>query len=328
MLAQVLGATIHAPRGEAASWTDRARARLAGPPAMWAMARRVAAETGPSDVIFCSSEAGGLQIAEACASSGHKAKICMFVHNLDRPRGRLALKLFRVARRVDLLLACSSVQVKFLRQYLGLGESRVRFVWDHTDNDFFTRGKPEPGRTRPLIVSVGLEKRDYVTLAAATATLDVDVKVSGFSEDATVLAQTFPREIPANMSRGFYTWSDLLQLYRSADLIVVSVHENRYAAGVQSLMEAMACGRPVVVTASAGLASYLDDATGISVPPGDTAAMRAAISRTLADRPAAECRANKGYELATRRHAIEGYVDQVANHLRALGVAAPLLNPI
>ena len=322
MLAKQLGGTIHAPSGEAATWADRARARVAGPPAIWAMARSVADQTGPDDVVFCSSEAGGLQVAEACAAGGRKPKICMFVHNLDRPRGRLALKLFRVAQRVDLLLACSSLQADFLREHLGLRESRVKFVWDHTDSSFFTPGLAERGKARPLIVSVGLEKRDYITLAAATSTMDVDVKISGFSEDAAAMAQTFPSAMPANMSRRFYAWPELVQLYRNADVIVVSVHENRYAAGVQSLMEAMACARPVVVTASAGLASYLDADSMLSVPPGNATAMRAAIERTLADRTAANRRAEKGHALATRRHTIERYVDEVASHLRALKVAA------
>ena len=52
-----------------------------------------------------------------------------------------------------------------------------------------------------MIVSVGLEQRDYRTLAAATADMDVDVKISGFSEDAEVLQRSFPDVLPANMSR-------------------------------------------------------------------------------------------------------------------------------
>lgn len=319
MLAQELGATIHAPEhGLVSTVADGLRAKLAGPVSSWTMARRVASQVGPDDVVFCGSESGGLQIAEACGSLDKRPKLCMFVHNLDRPRGRLALKLFKVAQRVDLLLACSQTQAVFLREYLDLPESRVKFIWDHTDTAFFAPGPADTEKTRPLIVSVGLEQRDYITLATATQDLAVDVRVSGFSEDAAVLARTFPPTLPANMERKFYSWPDLVQLYRSADVIVVSVHENKYAAGVQSLMEALACGRPVVATATTGLRSYLDVDTVIAIPPADAQAMRAAVQQLLADRSEAEARAHRSRKLAIERHRIEEYTDQIIGHLRTL----------
>jgi glycosyltransferase involved in cell wall biosynthesis len=124
--------------------------------------------------------------------------------------------------------------------------------------------------------------------------------------------------MPKNMSRKFYEWLDLVQLYRDADVVVVSVHENKYAAGVQSLMEGMACGRPVIATSTAGLRSYLSDGIVLSFAPGDAAALRAAIERTLADPAAAQARADKGLELARSRHGIDRYVAEIASDLRAL----------
>jgi glycogen synthase len=48
--------------------------------------------------------------------------------------------------------------------------------------------------------------------------------------------------------------------------------------------EAMAHGKPVVASAVGGLANLvIDEETGLLVPPGDTAALRAAIDRLLAD---------------------------------------------
>ena len=320
MLAHAMNATVHAPgEGSTAKGLDRLRSRIAGPEAMWTLARKVARQVGPNDVVFCGSEAGGLHMAEACGSGPGRPHLSVFVHNLDRPRGRLALKAFGFKRRVELMWACSSHQTDFLRRYLGVPDSRARFIWDHTDTGFFTPGPMSTGKRRPLIVSVGLEQRDYRTLADATKDLDVDVKISGFSEDAAVLQRTFPDTLPANMSRKFYSWPDLVQLYRDADLVVVSVHENQYAAGVQSLMEAMACGRPVVATASAGLTSYLDESAVMRVPPANPDAMRQAIAEALADAASSERRAARGLVLAQERHRIERYVDEIAEHLRALG---------
>jgi glycosyltransferase involved in cell wall biosynthesis len=317
-LASALDATVHGPDDTPASPLDGLRARLAGPPSLWVLARRVLAAAAPDDVVFCPSEAGGLQLAALAGRT--RPRIALFVHNLDRPRGRAGLAWWNVRAKVDLFLACSTEQVDFLKRNLRLGDARVRHVWDHTDVRFFTPGAPSSAKARPLVVSVGLEQRDYKTLAAATAGLDIDVKVSGFSKDAAALARTFPAPMPTNMSRRFYEWPELAQLYRDADVVVVSCFPNRYAAGVQSLMEASATRRPVVVTATEGLAAYLDDSV-VAVPPGDAAAMRAAILESLSDPREAEARAVRAHALAQRRYDLDRYVGEIADALRGLAKA-------
>jgi glycosyltransferase involved in cell wall biosynthesis len=50
------------------------------------------------------------------------------------------------------------------------------------------------------------------------------------------------------------------------------------------LLEAMACGRPVVMTASPGLSEYIrHDETGLIVPPGDVEALARAVEALLAE---------------------------------------------
>jgi glycosyltransferase involved in cell wall biosynthesis len=151
-------------------------------------------------------------------------------------------------------MSCSKSQADFLARYLDLSPDRTCFVWDHTDTSFFCPG-PAQKKERATIVSVGLEQRDYRTLAHATESMNVDVCISGFSRDSATSRRAFPETLPSNMSRRFYDWSDLAQLYRDAAIVVVSVFENNYAAGVQGLMEGMASGRPVVVTATEGLSN-------------------------------------------------------------------------
>ena len=317
LLRNSLSATLREPDGSGSVAIDKLRAMIAPPVSLWGLARKIQREAARGDVVFCSSEAGGLQLAALCANSSRRPRLALFVHNVDRPRARFALKFWRMAKSVDLFLACSATQVLFLREFLRLPEDRVRHVWDHTDTRFFTPGPVSAEKARPLIVSVGLEQRDYKTLAAATQDLDVDVRISGFSKDAAAMARTFPEPMPANMSRRFYAWPELVQLYRDADVVVVSCHENRYAAGVQSLMEAMACGRPVIATATVGLEAYLGDPI-IPIPPGDAVQMRAAIQASLADRADAAARALRGRALAAERYAMERYVDEIGSALRAL----------
>jgi glycosyltransferase involved in cell wall biosynthesis len=318
LLATAVSAHIHQPDDSPATPLDCIRAKLLPTEAYWRLARRVQAQTRPSDIVYCSSEAGGFQLAAVCAEQKKRPRIAIFVHNIDRPRTRAAMNLWRLGCRVDLFLTSSAKQARLLREQLNLSEDRARHIWDHTDTEFFTPGPMTPGKKRPLIVSVGLEQRDYKTLAAATCEMDVDVKISGFSKDAAAMARTFPDPMPANMSRQFYEWPDLIQLYRDADVVIASCQENKYAAGVTTLMEAMACSRPVIATATLGLQAYLDGAPLLTTPVGDPQAMRRVIEQALNDPQAATQLAARGYELAQTRYNMSRYVQEIADSLRAL----------
>ena len=317
-LRDALGAVVHAPDSTATGRVDdRLRSRLIGSPATWALARELAAETGPGDVIFCGGEHSGFPVAAVCGGRRNGPQVAMMVHNVDRTRARVALRAFGLPRRTVLFMSPSRPQIDFLGS-VGVAETRRAFIYDQTDIAFFSPGTQRP-KPRPLVVSVGLEQRDYRTLASATEGMDLDVRISGFSTDAALLAETFPETMPANFHQAFYEWRDLAQLYRDADVVVVAVRPNRYAAGVQALVEAMASGRPVVVTASEGLAGYLDDADALSVvPQRDPAAMRTAIEAVLADPKAADARGRRAREIAESRYDSVAHVETIARALRGL----------
>jgi len=318
-LARRLGAAVHSTKGLAGTWLDRLRSRIAGAPGHWALARSLNRSLGPDDLVFCTGEDVGLPIAATLGGRKGGPKIVVFVHNLDRPRGRAALKLFRSARRVDLFITNTSVQADFLRDDLGLPPSRVVLLLEQTDTRFFTPGAALPDKARPVIASVGLEQRDYRTLAEATRDLDVDVRISGVSPDARAEARMFPESMPANMSRRFYEWPELVQLYRDADVVAVSLFDAKYTAGVTVLLEAWACRRPVVLTRTRGLIDYVaddPDAVRFSMP-NDAEDLRRAIVELLSDRDRADHQAERGYRRALQYHNSEDYVERLAEILRS-----------
>lgn len=319
-----LNAQIHAPAPSAAGRRDDyMRARLIGSPAAWELARQIAAATGPGDTIFCTSENNGFPIAMAAGGRRESPRIAMMVHNINRPRARAAWHLFGLKQKLDLIMSPSRPQIASLTR-AGYDPSKCRFVFDQTDINFFSPGPAMP-KPRPLVVSVGLEQRDYRTLALATAAMDLDVRISGYSNDAAVLANTFPQTMPLNFHRRFYEWRDLAQLYRDADVVVVALRPNRYAAGVQALLEAMASGRPVIVTSSEGLTGYLDDGDALTVvPQQDAVSMGVAIQALIRDPVAAEVRARRAREIAVSRYATMAYLLTIEQALRELaGRARP-----
>jgi hypothetical protein len=139
-------------------------------------------------VIFCNGEDIGLPVAAVCGESsvkrsypvGNRPKIVVYFPNIDRLRHRVLLKLFGLADKIDLFMVCASPQADFLRSYLAIPESRILVLLEQTDTQFFTPGPVSGEKKRQTVVSVGLEKRDYRLLAAATADLDVEVKISVF----------------------------------------------------------------------------------------------------------------------------------------------------
>ena len=110
---------------------------------------------------------------------------------------------------------------------------------EQTDTAFFTPGVSQPNKQRPIIASVGLEKRDYRSLAEATADSDVDVKICGFSKDARAMARGFPRNYASKYVKQILFWPYLVQLYRDADIVAGTVTEKKSCAGVTSMVEAI-----------------------------------------------------------------------------------------
>jgi glycosyltransferase involved in cell wall biosynthesis len=98
--------------------------------------------------------------------------------------------------------------------------------------------------------------------------------------------------------RGFVPFGpELMALYRSAH---VFVHVSRTEGVPQVLVEAMACGTPVVATDVGGVGSALDRGrAGLLVPPGDADALVRAIVRLIDDGELRRQLVARGLELAS-----------------------------
>lgn len=104
---------------------------------------------------------------------------------------------------------------------------------------------------------------------------------------------------------------DAARLIRSCDVFVLS---SRWEGLPLTVLEAMACSRPVVATAVDGtVEAVVNEETGLLVPPGDALALESALRRLLDD-PELRLR----YGRAGRRRLEERFhVDRVAqSHLR------------
>jgi glycosyltransferase involved in cell wall biosynthesis len=313
---KLLNATIHLPGQDSISLLDKVYSKLVGRPQDWALARRLVAQLGSEDVVFCIGETVGFAIAALC-NPQNAPKLVVFMHNPDRPRAKLAMKLFGLKQRIDLFMTNTVFKAEFLQQYLQLPSDRVSlFREQHTDIRFFTPATPSAPKKRPLIGSGGLESRDYHTLAAAVADLDIDVRASAVSPDAKASLRNMPKVLPSNMVCRYHDWHELRQLYRDSDVVVISLLDHNYQAGLTTLFEAMACRRPVIMTRTPGLVEeVIDGGYIIGVNPGDVDGMKQAIADLLNQPEKAEALAQKGYDFVMQQHNHNVYVQSFADQL-------------
>jgi glycosyltransferase involved in cell wall biosynthesis len=188
---------------------------------------------------------------------------------LARRAPRLAGALLR---RASLVVAASTALADEARR---LGARRVEIVPSGVDVPESVPAPAEP----PHVLFVGRLSREkgIEDFAAATEGLPRvivgDGPLRGIVSDAV----------------GFVPPTELGAWYDRAAVVCVPSRREGYG---MTAREAMAHGRAVVSTAVGGLADAVEDGrTALVVPPGDPAALRAAIERLLAD---AELRARLG----------------------------------
>lgn len=101
--------------------------------------------------------------------------------------------------------------------------------------------------------------------------------------------------------------ANVADFLRAADLFVFPTMDEAFGL---SLVEAMACGLPVVTTAVGGIRDFLvDDQNGVVVPVGDVEALRNALLRILAGGPAVEAIGRAARETAVGRFSLDTVAD-------------------
>lgn len=131
-----------------------------------------------------------------------------------------------------------------------------------------------PTSTDGPVFAGGNSLRDYGPLVAAASEVDVPV---------TLATKLVEEPLPTNVTAGPVPYERFFELLRNARLVVVPLadREDR-TAGQQTYLNAMALGKPVIVTDSPGVREYVEDGrTGIVVPPNDPAALARAMRWAL-----------------------------------------------
>jgi glycosyltransferase involved in cell wall biosynthesis len=339
VVARAVGATILDRHAVDDSLVARLIRRFAGvaPAQAWLAFRR----RGQHDVILTDGEHVAIPLAILLRLGRSRIRHVTIGHRLSSPKKRLFLRTLRAHDRIDKIALHSRHQYEFALGELGIPASRLALVPYHVDTRFWSPRDVEPER---LVVSAGLEHRDYSTLMRAARGLNAEFVIGaashwsrhGFSAE----------EQPVNVRVGSFDYRALRDLYARAALVVVPLHDVDNQAGVTTILEAMAMGKAVVVTQSVGQTDVVEDRrrrergvprarpesligllasehglapepNGFYVPPGDPDALRRAITYLL-DHPAERERLGRaGRSLVERILTVEQFADRIRDLLTA-----------
>ncbi|WP_371497932.1 glycosyltransferase family 4 protein [Kitasatospora sp. NBC_00374] len=192
----------------------------------------------------------------------------------------------RVFDRARALVAVSPVS-------LAAGRPGAVEISPGVDLARFTPGPPASGRPRTLLYVGRLDRSSawkgvdvLVRAFAALADLpDARLRLVG-GGDALADQMALAARLGVGdrvEAAGELTGDDLVEAVRTAAVLVLPSRTESESFGM-ALVEAMACGTPVVGSAVGGIPHVVtDEVTGLLVPPGDPEALAAACRRLLGD---------------------------------------------
>jgi glycosyltransferase involved in cell wall biosynthesis len=342
LLRDALGASLLLPAEARTGLVGRLVGRRALPLALaWAAFRR----QRRFHAIFSDSERIGLPLALLLATRGrNRARHIMLTHYLSPLKKRLWFRL-GAAHGIDRLIAHSTAQRALAIERLGMDPARVVMLPYQVDTRFWRPQETamDPSAS-PFICSAGLEFRDYPTLVRAVEGLDVRVRIAAASHWSHHAAFAGAVHLPLNITVASLNYVGLRQLYAEARFVVVPLLAVDNQAGITTILEAMAMGKAVVVSATQGQRdvvrgypldgrlvwqpAFLDlpDVnaalgnlpTGIYVAPANVDDLRRAITFLLEHPEVAEELGANGRRVAEAVFTVDAFARRVAATIRAI----------
>ena len=240
-----------------------------------------------ADVVFSTVDTVGIPLALLARAGAVSTPVVYAAiglpERLEQLRTGAARHIYLSAyRRLHAIVAYGWGEVDALRAWLGEGGPEVVFVPFGVDTGYFT---PDPGRLLEAdIVSIGTDpRRDFPLLVRLAERLSDRVfRLVTSAEHARALG-ALPPNVTVETDVPFPVVRDRLA---GARVVALPVHDNTYSGATTVLLQAMATGKPVVVSRTAAIARgyHLEDELNCRfVPPGDLAAFEHAVLGLLGD---------------------------------------------
>jgi len=327
-------------------------------------------------VIYTDSERVGIPLAILLKlARAHQTQHVMLTHLLSPWKKRVWFRWGRIYSHIDTILCHATQQRRIMIEELKIPAGKITLIPYQADEHFWhpmtaeeARASLEEAQTaaadssapapavaavaqarasgsgapaQPMICSVGLEFRDYPTLIEAARDLDVQVEIAAasyWSHHKTVAER---EALPPNVHISAHQYLSLRHLYAAARFVVVPLLDVDNQAGITVILEAMAMGKALIVSASKGqtdtvrdrrnkgygrverviLPGFLDAPgvaenlgrlpTGFYVKPGDPDELRRAISYLLAHPDVADELGRNGRRVVEGLMGLDAFVTRI-----------------
>jgi hypothetical protein len=251
-------------------------------PILWRMSREILRRQAEYDAVVTWGEkmtfAMLMQQRIATAGKPHVAMMYQF----EKPNVRIPLQLLK--SNLHAVVTWSSVQRRALIERIRFPADRVYLIRHYVDQVFYSPRSAE----EDIICAVGAEMRDYATLKEAVRGTGLACHIAadhvripgrfGFLNHRRVPIERIGSQMDAGITQGRMSLVELRRLYARSRFVVVPLLPSDTDNGVTVILEAMAMGKPVICSRTRGQADVIQDGvTGLYVPVGDAAALRAAI---------------------------------------------------
>jgi glycosyltransferase involved in cell wall biosynthesis len=243
-----------------------------------------------------------------------------FCTALSRSTGLKRRTLAASLRSAPAIVCFADAQRRRLLEQIDGAPERVHVALLGVDDAFYAPARADGG----YVLAVGRDLgRDYGTFADAMRRLGRPAVLVASARNLAGVV------LPGNVSiRLDVSALELRQLYAEASCVVVPTRREEFRHGADCsgqtvLLDAMAMGRPVVVTERSTLAEYVDEGrTALTVPPGDAEALAGAVERTLDDDVLRAQLGTAGRRRVEERHTTRRFAARLAEILEGLPSAA------
>lgn len=166
-------------------------------------------------------------------------------------------------------------------------------------------------------VSAGKANRDHQLLADCAAKGRHQTLI--VSSEATRPQHADPAWVTVVSDRSGHalSYGQLTSVYRSARVVVIPMLHVEGLAGLTSLLDAIACGKPVIMTRNASVDIDIEAlGFGIWVAPHDEAALQQAMDKLAADDALVSEMGRKAREFAEKAYRYETFAELVVTRCR------------
>jgi glycosyltransferase involved in cell wall biosynthesis len=243
------------------------------------------------DAVLTHGEMVGLPFAVLISTLSRRPRHVSIAYYFNGKRNFLWHRIVRAHVGMDKIFTLARGVYEIGRGSLRIPESKLVYLeaCGYVDAKFYLGARPKATNERQ-ICSVGIGFRDYKTLIDAVAALPgLTLKIDPTSDWSLRHSGLADLQIPPNVEICHMELGAVRRLYAESAVVVIPLHLNPIGAGMQTLVEAMSMGKPVIITRSkdntyAGRRDIVDGDNVILVNAGDVAGLRKAIERLTSDR--------------------------------------------